>query len=490
MSLTRRLRILPRFAPPGRSAAAALLLLAGCAAGPNYRRPQVATPVAYKEAAGWKVATPDDAALRGPWWRMFGDPVLDGLEAQVAAANPTLAVAQAKYHQPRQFARAERGTLWPSLSIAGSAQRSRASSVAAVRPANAFSASLQAAWEPDLWGRVRRSTEASVATAQAGAADVALVRLSLQSALAQDYIGLRTLDERQRLLQDAVAAYRRTLTISQNRYRAGVTARSDVVSAQTQLDTARAQLIDVGVQRSHLEHAIAVLVGRLPSDLTIAPKPRLDLAQPDVPLLLPSRLLERRPDVAEAERQVAAANARVGVQVAAWFPALSLSADGGFQGSVFDQVITAPNRFWSLGAQAGETLLDWGQRSAVVKAARAAYDASVANYRQTVLGAFQEVEDDLSSLRVLAEEAKVQDAAVGEAAEAARISVNEYNAGTVDYTTVAAAQVAELNSRLSALTIRSDQLTASVGLIAALGGGWTTADLPDAHEVFAGRPAD
>lgn len=465
---------------------AVILTLAGCAAGPRYHRPEVTTPTAYKEAAGWKTATPAEGVARGPWWEVFGDAELNQLEAQVADSNQTLAQARADYQQARQLARADRATLFPTLTLGASAQRARSASAAGIPPANSFNTSLQAGWEPDFWGRIRRTVQAGVATAQASAADVALVRLSLQAELAQDYIGLRTLDERRRLLRDAVTAYRRTLVISQNRYRAGVTARSDVVSAQTQLDLARAQLVDVGVQRAQLEHAIAVLVGKAPSQLTIKPKARLELTMPDIPIQIPSSLLERRPDIAEAERQVAAANARVGVESAAWFPAITLSASGGFQGSELARLFTVPNRFWSLGAQAAETLLDWGARSANVRAARAAYEASVANYRQTVLSAFQNVEDNLSSLRVLGEEAKIQDSAVAEAAEAARITVNEYNAGTVDYTTVAAAQVAELNSRLSALAIHSDRLAASVGLITALGGGWSAADLPDAHGVFSG----
>ncbi len=472
-------------------AGAAAAMLAGCAVGPRYQRPEVAAPPAFKEAAGWKPAAPADAVLRGAWWEAYGDEVLTDLEARVATANPTLQQAQANYEQARQFARADRTALLPTVSAVGSTQRAKSpAGRAAAAPAGAttsYSASLQAAWEFDLWGRLRRTTEAAVATAQANAADVALVRLSLQTTLAEDYITLRSLDERRRLLEGAVEAYRRTLTISQNRYDAGVTARSDVVSAQTQLDNARAQLIDVGVQRAQLEHAIAVLTGRAPAEVTIAPQPAFALAMPAIPPQLPASLLERRPDVAEAERQVAAANARIGIQTAAWFPAISISASDGFQGSVLDQLLTAPNRFWSLGAQAAESLLDWGQRNADVRAARAAYDASVAGYRQTVLGALQEVEDNLASLHILEEEAQVEDAAVGEAAEAARIALNEYNAGTVDYTTVATAQVAELNSRISALTILRSRLTSSVGLISALGGGWTTADLPDAHGVYAGE---
>ncbi|HTX65788.1 MAG TPA: efflux transporter outer membrane subunit [Opitutaceae bacterium] len=486
----------PEFPAPraGRLAGAALAaLLGGCAAGPSYHRPEAAAPAAFKEAAGWKAAAPAEAAPRGPWWEAFGDPELNELENRVATANQSLRQAEASYEESRQAARADRATFLPSLSAVGSAERAR-SPVSKTNPtpaaATTYSAFLQAAWEPDLWGRIRRTTEAGVAAAQASAADLALTRLSLQTALARDYIALRTLDERRHLLANAVEAYGRTLTISRNRYNAGVAARSDVVSAQTQLDNARAQLLDVGVQRAQLEHALAVLTGRAPAEVTLAPRASLDLTMPVVPPALPSDLLERRPDVAEAERSAAAANARVGIQVGAWFPSISLSGEDGYEGSPLRNLLTAPNRFWSLGGQAAETLLDWGQRSAGVRGARAAYDASVAGYRQTVLAALQDVEDNLASLRILAEEAQVEDAAVGEAAEAARIALNEYNAGTVDYTTVANAQVAELNSRIAALNILSSRLSASVGLITALGGGWTTADLPDAHGVFSGPRHD
>ena len=474
-------------------AAGAAALLAGCAAGPAYHRPEAAAPAAFKEAAGWKAATPAEAAPRGPWWEAFGDPELNDLETRVATANQTLLQAEANYEEARQAARSDRSTLLPSLSAVGSAERSKAPpprGTTATGAATTYTAALEAAWEPDLWGRIRRTTEAGVAAAQASAADLALTRLSLQTTLARDYIALRTSDERRHLLANAVEAYRRTLTISQNRYNAGVAARSDVVSAQTQLDNARAQLLDVGVQRAQLEHAIAVLTGRAPAEMTIAPRGSLELTLLAVPPALPSDLLERRPDVAEAERSVAAANARVGVQVGAWFPSISLSGSDGYEGSPLRDLLTAPNRFWSLGGQAAETLLDWGQRSADVRGARAAYDASVAGYRQTVLAALQDVEDNLASLRILAEEAQVEDAAVGEAAEAARIALNEYNAGTVDYTTVANAQVAELNSRIAALNILSNRLAASVGLVTALGGGWTTADLPDVHAVFSGPRHD
>ncbi len=476
-----------RFRPSG-WAAAALLLLTGCAAGPNYHRPEAAAPAAFKEAGIWTAAAPADDRDRGPWWELFGDPALNDLEIQVAASNQSLKVAEANYQQARELARADRGTLLPTVAAAGSAQRSRGASSRSPGGAgvfNAFGASLDAAWEPDLWGRVRRTLEAGVATAQAGAADVASTRLSLQATLAQDYIALRSADERRSLLERTVEADRRTLEIAQNRYGVGVVARSDVVSAQSQVDNARAQLIAVDLQRAQLEHAIAVLVGRAPADLTIPPRDSLALTMPAVPPQVPSTLLERRPDVAGAERQMAAANARVGIQVAAWFPSISLSGSAGYEGPAWSGLLTAPNRVWSVGAQAAETLLDWGQRGANVRAARAAYAGTVATYRQTVLSALQEVEDDLASLRVLGEEAEVEDAAVAEATEAARIALNEYNAGTVDYTTVAAAQVAEFNSRLAALSIHQARLTAGVGLVTALGGGWTAADLPDRRAVLA-----
>ncbi len=476
---------------PARGCAAALLLLAGCAAGPSYHRPEAAAPAAFKEAGTWLPAAPADDRDRGPWWELLGDPVLNDLEVQVAASNQSLKVAEATYAQARELARADRGTLLPSVALAGSGQRSHAATSripGSPATADSYSASLEASWEPDLWGRVRRTLEAGVAAAQAGAADVASTRLSLQAALAQDYIALRIADERRSLLERTVEADRRTLEIAQNRYGVGVVARSDVVSAQSQVDNARAQLIAVGLVRAQLEHAIAVLVGRAPADLTIAPRAALALTLPVAPPGMPSTLLERRPDVASAERQMAAANARVGIQIAAWFPSISLSGSDGYEGPAWSGLLTAPNRFWSFGAQAAETLLDWGQRRANVRGARAASDAAVATYRQTVLAALQEVEDDLASLRILDAEGKVEDAAVAEATEAAKIALNEYNAGTADYTTVAAAQVAEFNSRLAALAILQSRLTAGVGLVTALGGGWTTADLPDRHAVLASRP--
>ena len=479
------------------------VLLAGCAVGPDDHRPSAPVPATYKEAAGWKPAAPGDATERGAWWAVFHDPVLDDLEQQAAEANQTLAQAVANYEAARQLARADHATLWPTLSLSGSGQRAKAGggrtsssvssgtggttsvSSSSGKPTNSFSASLGASWTPDFWGRVRRQTEADVATAQASAADLATARLSMQSSLAQDYLDLRIADERIRLRQNAVEAYRRTLAIAENKYKVGIAARSDVISAQAQLDAARAQVIDASVQRAQLEHAIAVLVGKAPGGFTLTPLPVLASTVPSVPAQLPAELLERRPDIASAERAVAAANARVGVQKSAYFPTVSLSADGGYEGSVIRQLFNAPNRFWSVGGNLADTLFDFGRRGAEMAQVRAAYEGSVAGYRSATLRAFQEVEDNLSSLRLLEEEAKVQDAAVTEASDAARIALNEYNAGTVDFTTVVTAQVNELTDRQTALTILQGRLAAAVGLIQAIGGGWSTSDLPASSQVFA-----
>ena len=469
------------------------LCASSCAVGPNYHRPSTATPAAYKEAAGWKPASPADAALRGSWWTIFGDAKLDALEAQAATANQTIAQAAANYEQARQLARASHATLFPTISVSGSGQRAK--TPASRSPAgvgsinNLFAASAGASWTPDFWGRVRRTTESNLAAAQASAADLANARLAVEAQLAQSYVQLRVADERLRLRQNAVEAYRRTLQIAQNKYHVGIVARSDVISAQALLDAARAQVIDTQLQRAQLEHAIAVLIGQPPGDFSLAPEPTLDRTVPAIPPQLPADLLQRRPDIAAAERAVAVANARIGINTAAYFPDLTLSATGGYESTVLHNLLSAPNQFWSIGANLGDTLFDFGQRRDDVAAARAAYAASVASYRGTVLAAFREVEDNLAALRILGEEQTVQDNAVTEAAAAARIAENEYRAGTVDYTTVVTAQVTELNNRQTSLGILENRLVAAVTLIEALGGGWTDSDLPAAHAVLAGRPA-
>lgn len=498
--------------------ASVLLLLAGCAVGPNYRRPTVPMATSFKEAAGWKQATPADAMDRGPWWEMFRDPVLNRLEQEATVANQSIVQAAANYEQARQLARADHATFFPTLSASGSGQRARSpsrstggssttanagggtgtgssgtggsslGSTGSFSPINnSFSASLGASWAPDFWGRVRRLTESDVATAQASAGDLANARLSIEATLAQTYFQLRIADERTRLRQLAVNDYTRTLQIARNKYNAGVVARNDVISAEAQLDAARAQLIDSGIQRAQLEHAIAVLIGRAPGDFTLATEPTFDLTLPATPLTIPSQLLERRPDIATAERDVAAANARVGVQTAAYFPQITLTADGGYASSALSTLFRYPSRFWSVGANLGETLFDFGRRSAEVAAARAAYDSTVAGYRGTVLRALQQVEDNLVSVRLLEQEARVQEAAVNEAAEAARIAMNEYRAGVVDFTTVATAQVTEINNRLTALTVVQNRMISTIGMIESLGGGWHTNDLPSPKAVLSRR---
>jgi NodT family efflux transporter outer membrane factor (OMF) lipoprotein len=463
-----------------------IALAAGCAVGPDFKRPAMDLPVAFKEDAGWTAAAPDDGAKRGPWWEVFNDPVLNQLEVQVETQNQTVLEAVANYEQARQIVHSDRTGYLPTVTANASANRSQTPGFESVAPnaaghgptSSLYTADLQASWAPDIWGKLRRTVEADVATAQAGAADMAAALLSMQGALAQDYIGLRATDDKIRLLEGAVSDYERTLKITRNKYAVGVSARSDIITAQTQLDSTRAQLVDAGVQRAQYEHAIAVLVGKTPSQLSIARTPTIGMTLPTVPAQMASTLLERRPDIAVAERQVAAANAKIGVQTAAYYPDLTLSGTGGFEGPTLDKLISAPYRFWTLGADAADSLLDWGQRHDLVLSARAAYDASAANYKETVLTAFQQVEDNLAGLRILKEELDIQNAAVSEATLAAQIALNEYNAGTVDFTTVAAAQVTELTNRETALVIAQSQLTSSVALIQALGGGWTVSDLP------------
>lgn len=466
-------------------AAACLLLAAGCAVGPDYKRPEVTLPAAFKENPGWKVAAPSEEARRGPWWEAFNDPVLNGLESQLDAANLTIAQAVAGYEEARQLARADRTAYLPTVSATGGVQRTREPVSLGGLTSTTYTAELGASWEPDFWGRLRRTVESDIEAAQASAADLAVARLSEEALLADDYIQLRASDDQIRLLENAVEAYRHTLTITQNKYAVGVAARSDVITAQTQLDSTRAQLIGAGVQRAQYEHAIAVLLGKAPADFAIARRPGLDIAVPYIPPQLPSSLLERRPDVASAERQVAAANARVGVQVSAYFPSFSLTGDDGYEGSPLHSLLTSPFRFWTLGAQATDAILDWGQRRDQVLSAKAAYASTAEAYKLTVLTALQQVEDGLSGLRLLAAQAKVQQETVAEAALAAQIALNEYNAGTVDFTTVVSAQVTELTNREAELSIIEQQLVSSVALIQATGGGWSTADLPAPSRVVA-----
>ncbi len=456
------------------------LALAGCAVGPNYVRPSVATTPAFKEAQGWARAEPQDAAPRGDWWSVLDDPVLDQLEKQVEVSNQNLAAAEAAYRQAHAMVAEQRAAFFPTIGLTGSAQRSErgtnaSTTTTGVVPSgarNSFQLGGTASWEPDLWGSIRRTVEGARASAQASEADLANARLSAQSELATDYIQLRTFDELKRLTDVTVAGYQRSLQITQNRYNAGLAARSDLLTAQTQLANGQASSADLARQRALLEHAIAVLTGRPPAELTLATA-SWTLGVPDPPVSVPSALLQRRPDIAGAERRVAAANAQIGVQTAAFFPTLNLSAQGGVGSTALSSLFSSSSTFWSLGANVAETILDFGARKARVSEARAAYDQTVAQYRQTSLSAFQEVEDALAAIRVLRDEAPLRAQASQAADQAEQIALNQYKAGTADYTTVVVAQATALTARQALVQNQSDRVAAAVSLITAMGGGWS-----------------
>jgi NodT family efflux transporter outer membrane factor (OMF) lipoprotein len=465
----------------------ALGLLAGCAAvGPNYKKPTTAAPGAFKEAPpeGWKRAQPSDAVLRGKWWELFGDPALSALEEQVSVSNQNLAQAEAQFRGARAAVALARAGLFPTVTAGAQATRAYNSSsgrsgtsTSTGGSSTVYQVPIDFTWELDLWGRVRRGIEANIATAQASAADVENTRLSLQAELASDYFQLHGLDEQRQLLDSTVNEYQTALKITSNRHDQGVASGADVAEAQTQLETARAQAIDLGVSRTQLEHAIAILTGKAPADLTIPSAP-IRFAPPAVPVGLPSELLERRPDIAAAERRVAAANAQIGVAQAAYYPTLSLNASAGFANSVIGKLFSLPSRFWSVGPQLLGTLFDGGQRHAVVEQAEANYDATVAAYRESVLDAFQGVEDNLSALRILAAEATQQVAATTAAEKSLALTRNRYNSGIATYLEVITAQNAAYQNERNTVDLRIRQMTASVNLIKALGGGWTTGDLP------------
>ena len=459
-------------------------LLAGCALGPDYQRPELTTPVQFKQVEGWTSAAPADALARGNWWALYGDAELNALVERLQLSNQNLAAAEAQYRQARALVRGARASFYPTLSGSAGVTRSGQgasgtnSSTSASGISKSYDLSLSAAWELDIWGKLRRGLEASRAEFEASAADLAAARLSLQSELVQNYLQLRVLDEQSRLLDATVAAYARSLRLTENQYRAGIVPKSDVSQATTQLKSTQAQAIDLQWQRAQLEHAIAVLVGVSPAQLSIAPRESLP-ALPAIPLALPSQLLERRPDVAAAERRVMAANAQIGVAEAAWFPDLNLSATGGYRGSSFADWIEVPNRFWSLGPQLALTLFDGGARQAELERTEAAYDQTVAEYRQAVLDSFREVEDYLVQLRVLEQESGVQQEALDAAREALRLIENQYRAGTVDYNSVVTVQATALSNERSNLTLLGNRLLASVQLIAALGGGWQVEQLQE-----------
>jgi NodT family efflux transporter outer membrane factor (OMF) lipoprotein len=474
-----------------------------CTVGPNYVKPPAQVPPAYKENADWKVAQPKDELPRGKWWLIYNDPQLNALEDQVNISNQNIAQAEANFRQAVAQITVARAPLFPTVSGGPSWSRfKRSESLGNTRSTSGGSAGTSsstsggggigsfpgatlndylmnfvATWELDIWGLVRRSVESSKATAQASAATLEGTRLSSQATLAQSYFQIRSLDAQKRLLDDVAADFQKILTVTKNRYAQGVASRNDVALAETQLKNTQAQAIDLGVQRAQLEHAIATLMGKPASDFSLAKAP-LPTSIPPIPTGVPSALLERRPDIATAERNMAAANAQIGVAIAAFFPNLTLSATGGFEASTAAQWFLWPSRFWSLGAAAAQTVFAGGQRLGQTQSARAAYDATVAAYRETVLTGFQEVEDNLAALRILADEARTQDEAVKAARLSAQLSTNQYQAGTISTIDLLTVLTVARNNERTAVTIQGNRLNASVLLVKALGGGWTTSDLP------------
>jgi NodT family efflux transporter outer membrane factor (OMF) lipoprotein len=465
-------------------------MLAGCLVGPNYKRPPVETPPAFKEAQGWTPAQPADGLDRGDWWTIFNDPLLNSLEAKVEVSNQNLAAALAAYEQAHAVVAADQAQLFPTVDLTGSATESKQGGrggstvtptgqiVQGSKAVSTYQLELGASWAPDVWGKVRRQIEGAKASAQASAADLANARLSAQSTLAVDYLELRLLDAQKAVLQSTADADAKALNVVRNQYHAGTVARSDELQAETTLYNAQASLVDLDTQRTASEHAIAVLTGVPPADLTIAPDPGWAPSVPETPVALPSTLLERRPDVAAAERLAQAANAQIGVQTAGYFPNITLSGNYGFASSALSGLLNASNSMWSIGANAVETVFNAGQTTALVREAKASRDEAFATYRQTVLTAFQQVEDDLSAARVLQTEEPLRLGASQAADQGETVALNEYRAGTVDYTTVVTAQNAALNARETLLNLRVQRMTTAVSLIEALGGGWSAGQLP------------
>jgi NodT family efflux transporter outer membrane factor (OMF) lipoprotein len=456
------------------AAAGLALTLIGCAAvGPDYQRPAAIVPAQYKEIKGWKPATPRDDFAKGEWWTLFRDRELNQLEAQVAVSNQTLKADEANYFEALALIAEARAGLFPTVNFDPSL--TRASSQGQIT--DLLDAQVSAAWTLDVWGKVRRAIEQQGAGAQVSAAVLANATLSAQSALALAYVQLRESDSLDDLLVDTVKQYQRSLDITQNQYDAGTAAKSDVITAQASLLAAQAQEISVGVARGQNEHAIAVLIGKPPSELSI-PHGRLVPDIPAIPLSLPSSLLERRPDIAAAERTMQEENAAIGVAVAGYYPDITLSGAFGYYGDPFVKQIAGANPVWSYGLALAQPLFNGGLTDAQVEAAKQTYQSSVATYRQTVLTAFQQVEDQLVAIRVLSREIKVQVEAVKAAQQAVQIALNEYRAGTQNFTTVVTAEAIALTDEESALASRAQRLTAAVTLVVALGGGWSTDELP------------
>jgi NodT family efflux transporter outer membrane factor (OMF) lipoprotein len=484
--------------------AACCLFLTSCRVGPDYKRPAALVPTAYKElpppgspqASEWAPAQPSDALARGKWWEIYNDPELNALEEQVSVSNQNLIAAEAQFREAKFSVKIARSNLYPTISVEPSIVNGRASvnpnsgpQTSAPSARTTYDLPVAVTWEADIWGSVRRSIQASAEAAQVSDAQLENARLSYQAELAQDYFELRGTDGEKQLLDTTVKSYQDYLKLTQDRFNGGVASGSDVAQAQTQLETARAQLIDFDVARAQYEHAIAVLTGKAPAELSII-SASIKITPPPVPVGLPSTLLERRPDIATSERQMAAANEQIGIAKAAYYPAIGLTTNSspiGLESTSFLHWISWPSRFWSVGPGLAETVYDAGKRRATLNQSIAAYDATVGNYRQTVLTAFQQVEDNLAALRVLENEAQAEDRAVQAAQNSLDISTYQYKAGTVNYLTVITEQAILLQDQVQALNIMTRRMSSSVLLIEALGGGWNNAKLPTVHDLGHGK---
>lgn len=462
-----------------------LLGLAGCAAGPDYVRPQApdqaAQQTAFKEDGDWRQAMPGVADANTPWWQSYRDAQLNALVEQANAANQTVAVAQAQYRAAQTLVQGAQAGYYPTVGITASGQRGRSINAGKSNLGDSHAWSLNAGWEPDFWGSIGRNVEAASDTAQASAADLAAAQLAVQASVVNDYLQLRVVDRQQALYERTIAAYQKSLQLTQAQFRSGVATQGDVALAQSTLATAQAQALDINLTRRQTEHALAILLGKTPTDFSLPVDAQQVLPPlPGVPLGLPSQLLERRPDIAGAERRVAAANAQIGVAQAAFYPNLTLSASGGNVGAGLGLAswVAAPGKVWALGAALAGTIFDGGARSANLAHARANFDAAAATYRQTVLGGFQEVEDNLAAVHQLQQEYAADQRAAQAARDAERITLSQYRAGTVTYMNVITAQALALNSERSALQVQGRAFAASVALVKALGGGWNAAQLP------------
>jgi len=467
---------------------AGALALSGCTVGPRYRRPPVEVPTAYKETGNWKTAQPNELGLRGNWWEIFQDPQLNALEEQVTISNQNLKAAQAQYTQARALVRYNRADYFPTLTVGASASRTRVSnnrppqtSIFNGKTTNDFQLPFELSYEVDAWGRVRKNVESYREQAQASAADLATVNLSVHAQLALFYFQARSLDAQEQLLKSAVAQYEQALQLNQTRFQGGIASEVEVEQARTQLETTRALAIDVGVQRAQFEHAVAVLIGKPPASFTLPPLP-LQTPPPPIPAGVPSELLERRPDIASAERLMAAANARIGVAKAAYYPLLNLTSIGGFESGTITTLLQGPSAVWAVGGTALQTLFDGGRRHAASDQAVAVYDQTVASYRETVLTGFQQVEDNLAALRILEQEAQTQNEAVVAAQKSLELSNTRYSGGVTSYLEVIIAQTAALNNEVTAVNILGRRMVAAVQLIQAVGGGWDSSSLPQHPE--------